>query len=454
MRLWFSKQEKTPTNNSAETPSATQESSPQESRVQGSLRELLNDDSVPASVREALKDEYAELSNLIQKLEQEEIHIAVFGRVSVGKSSLLNALMGEVHFSVSPLHGETKERAQAEWKNTELEEYQSGGVHFIDTPGIDEVDGDTRELIARKAAQRADIILFVIDSDITQSEFQAIQSLQQFSQPLLLILNKSDQYPKRELARLLRHIRLRCENLIKSENILSTTSKHIEKTVLIEQTNGSLIEEKQITVPKVDELRNRIWHIVENDGATLAALNASLFASDLSDDVGTQVLALRRELANKVITNYSLTKGLAVAANPIPIADLVAAAGLDASMILHLSRLHGLPMSKSEAGDLLKVIVTQLAALMGTTWAINALSTVLKISTAGLSTILTAAVQGSIGYYATTVLGRVAETWLAQGKSWGKHGPKAVVKDIIRNLDKSSILQEGREAILEKLSRS
>ena len=454
MHSWFSKQEKTPTSNSSNSLSSKPENSLKESRVQDSLRELLNDDSVPSSVREALKDEYAELNQLLQKLEQEEIHIAVFGRVSVGKSSLLNALMGEVHFSVSPLHGETKERNQVEWKNAKLDEYQSGGVHFIDTPGIDEVDGDTRELIARKAAQRADIILFVIDSDITQSEFQAIQSLQQFSQPLLLILNKSDQYPKRELARLLRHIRLRCENLIKSENILNTSSKQIEKTVLIEQIDGSLIEETQITVPKVDELRNRIWHIVENDGATLAALNASLFASDLSDDVGTQVLALRRELANKIITNYSLTKGLAVAANPIPIADLVAAAGLDASMILHLSRLHGLPMSKSEAGDLLKVIVTQLAALMGTTWAIHALSTVLKISTAGLSTIVTAAVQGSIGYYATTVLGRVAETWLAQGKSWGKLGPKAVVKDIVKNLDKSSILQEGREAILQKLSRN
>ena len=422
--------------------------------MQDSLRELLNDDTVPTSVREALKDEYADLRNLLQKLEQEEIHIAVFGRVSVGKSSLLNALMGEAHFSVSPLHGETKQRAQVAWKGSLLDEYQSGGVHFIDTPGIDEVDGETRELIARKAAQRADIILFVIDSDITQSEFQAIQSLKQFSQPLLLILNKSDQYPKRELAKLLRHIRIRCENLISPENILTTSSKQIEKTILIEQTDGSFIEETQITLPKVEELKNRIWHIVENDGATLAALNASLFASDLSDDVGTQVLALRRELANKVITNYSLTKGLAVAANPVPIADLVAAAGLDVSMIIHLSRLHGLPMTKSEAGDLLKVIVTQLAALMGTTWAIHTLSTVLKITTAGLSTIVTAAVQGSIAYYATTVLGRVAETWLAQGKSWGKHGPKAMVKDIVKNLDKSSILQEGREAILQKLSRN
>jgi len=184
------------------------------------------------------------------------------------------------------------------------------------------------------------------------------------------------------------------------------------------------------------------------------ALNASMLASDLSDDVGRQVLAARRDISKKIITNYSLAKALAVAANPVPVADLVTAAGLDASLVIHLSRLHGLEMNKREAGDLVGVIATQLAALMGASWAVHALSSVLKAGTAGLSTFFTAAAQGSIAYYATIVLGRVTEAWLAQGKSWGSRGPKVVVKEIIDSLDKNSIVQEGREAILEKLGRS
>ncbi|NNM12732.1 MAG: DUF697 domain-containing protein [Gammaproteobacteria bacterium] len=421
--------------------------------MQNSLRELLHDSSVPDEVRAALENEFDELRALLKKIEQEEIHIVVFGRVSVGKSSLLNALMGENHFAVSPLHGETKQKQQQEWQDRPLAEHQTGGVHFIDTPGIDEVDGDTREWIARKAAQRADIILFVVDSDLTQTEFQALQSLKQFSQPMLLILNKADQYSEQEQTRLLKHLKQRVQGLVDPEHVLATSARSVEKKILLEQADGSYLEQEKILTPEVNELKDHIWHIVEHEGRTLAALNASLFASDLSDDVGKQVLTLRRELANKVITNYSLSKGLAVAANPIPIADLVAAAGLDVSMIIHLSRLHGLPMTREEAGDLFKVIITQLAALMGSTWAINALSTALKVTTAGLSTVLTAAAQGSIAYYATVVLGRVAETWLAQGKSWGKQGPKVVVKHILNNLDKKSILQEGRQAILEKLSR-
>jgi len=454
LRNLFSKQEAKPTSNSSSTAALTNS---QSVLAQQSLRDLLNDESVPNSVRTALSSEYAELHELIKKLEQEEIHIAVFGRVSVGKSSLLNALMGEQAFAVSPLHGETKVREQHKWKNlsdaSELDQKQAGGVHFIDTPGIDELEGEERELIARKAAQRADIILFVIDADLTQIEFQAIQSLLQFSQPLLLVLNKSDNYPANELTQLLQHIKQRLAGLLDENNILPSSAKTHQQVVLVEQANGDFVEQEKTILPNVEKLKQRIWEIVERDGRTLAALNASLFASDLSDDVGRQVLALRRDLANEVITHYSLAKGLAVAVNPVPIADLLAAASLDVGMIIHLSRLHGLPMSKGEAGELLKVIITQLAALMGTTWAIHALSSALKITTAGLSTLLTAAVQGSIAYYATVVLGQVAETWLAQGKSWGKQGPKVVVNQILKNIDKQSILQEGRAAILDKLGK-
>ncbi len=428
-----------------------------------SLKALLNDEKVPAKVRVALADEYAEVDALLQKLEQNEIHIAVFGRVSVGKSSLLNALMGEQVFSVSALHGETKQREQKKWnklptqrysRNQEIEEHQSGGIHFIDTPGIDEVDGKERELIAKKAAARADIILFVVDSDITQTEYQALQFLTSFTQPIIFVFNKIDLYSQEELQRLLNHIKSRVSKWVPDERFVSLCSEAKRKTIIMQQKDGSETEAVKTILPDVTELKELIWHIVEKDGRTLAALNASMLASDLSDDVGRQVLAARRDISKKIITNYSLAKAMAVAANPVPVADLVAAAGLDASLVIHLSRLHGLEMNKREAGDLVGVIVTQLAALMGASWAVHALSSVLKAGTAGLSTFFTAAAQGSIAYYATIVLGRVTEAWLAQGKSWGSRGPKAVVKEIVDSLDKNSILQEGREAILEKLGRS
>ena len=50
---------------------------------------------MPAAVRESLAEDYAQVQAMLDKLEHGHIHIAVFGRVSVGKSATLNALLGE-----------------------------------------------------------------------------------------------------------------------------------------------------------------------------------------------------------------------------------------------------------------------------------------------------------------------------------------------------------------------
>ena len=130
-----------------------------------SLRELLDDQRVPPPVRAALAEEYQQLQVLLEKIEHGHIHIAVFGRVSVGKSALLNALLGETRFSTSPLHGETTRAAHARWQ-----EYDAGGVFLIDTPGINEVSGETREQLAHDVASRSDLVMFVVDGDITDTE--------------------------------------------------------------------------------------------------------------------------------------------------------------------------------------------------------------------------------------------------------------------------------------------
>ena len=137
-----------------------------------SLEELLADSRVPESVREELAADYAELQTMLDKLSQGHIHVAVLGRVGVGKSSLLNALIGAERFAVSPLHGETRDTAMAGWR-----ELGDGGVYFIDTPGLDEVHGESREKLAREAANRADLVLFVVDADLTASELEALKAV-------------------------------------------------------------------------------------------------------------------------------------------------------------------------------------------------------------------------------------------------------------------------------------
>ena len=156
-------------------------------------------------------------------------------------------------------------------------------------------------------------------------------------------------------------------------------------------------------------------------------------------------------MAEKIIRNYCAGKGLLVALNPVPVTDLLAAAGGDIAMVIHLGEVYGFKLSRSEAFRLLLTISAQLAALMGAYWGMNLVSSALKIASAGLSTALTATAQGALAWYATYLTGKMAQTWFSKGKSWGDSGPKQTARSILASLDRDSILRSAREELLARL---
>ena len=411
-----------------------------------SLRELIDDTRLPPGVRESLAHDYQAVEAMLNKLEHGHLHLAVFGRVSTGKSSLLNALIGEERFTVSPLHGETRHSSMQQW-----DEVEAGGVFLIDTPGLDEAGGEEREALAKEVAGRSDLVIFVVDGDITETELESLRTLLGRGRPVIVVLNKSDLFTSDEKEKLLRSLRDRTAGIIDSEHILAVAAQPRPQVVVEVDTDGSETTTERGRVPDVDELRLRLWDILEGEGKTLAALNASLFAADLSDQVGRRILAARREIGDKLVRTYCVGKGIAVAFNPIPVADLFAAAFIDVGMVVHLSRVYGLPLSNKEAGSLVAVIAAESAALMGTVWALHFVSSALKVGTVGLSTVVTAGAQGAVAYYSTYVVGKIAAEYLARGKSWGEGGPKKVVKRILDDLDRDTVLRDARREIRARL---
>ena len=411
-----------------------------------SLNYLLNDKRVPRQVRESLSDDFQQVEKMLEKIEHEHIHISVLGRVSVGKSSLLNALIGNEQFSTSPLHGETKQSAYANWH-----EYEEGGVYFIDTPGINEIEGEQRAKMAHEVASRSDIILFVLDSDMTDTEYQALKAVVSEARPVVLVLNKADRYTKKEKKELLASLIQRVDGLVEAENIVLATSRTTEKHFIMVDEEGKETETSKEFPPDVSELKSCLWSIVKDEGKTLAAINASLFAGDLSDQVIERIMLVRKDVAEKLIHAYCVSKGVAVAINPVPVTDLMAAAIIDVTLVVHLSRLYGLPLTKTEAGELIGTIAAQMMLLLGTIWGIHFISSALKLGTGGLSTILTASAQGAVAYYSTLVVGKAAQKYLKQGKSWGEGGAKGAVKTILNSLDRDSILKQAKGDIMTRL---
>jgi len=105
-----------------------------------------------------------EFDEEIEEEKAHEIRLAIIGRPNVGKSSLLNSILGEERVIVSPIAGTTRDAI-----DTELE---VDGQKFIlvDTAGIRR-KGKTVELaekmsviMARKALERADVAVLIIDA--------------------------------------------------------------------------------------------------------------------------------------------------------------------------------------------------------------------------------------------------------------------------------------------------
>jgi GTPase len=125
--------------------------------------------------------------------------VAIVGRPNVGKSTLLNRLMGQKLAIVSPKPQTTRGRILGVITRPDAQ------IAFLDTPGLHTAKGGLNHRMVQQALQGladADIALFLIEAGspaIDAATRKALEQVKAAGKPTLLVINKIDKLPRSRL---------------------------------------------------------------------------------------------------------------------------------------------------------------------------------------------------------------------------------------------------------------
>ncbi|NER36669.1 MAG: DUF697 domain-containing protein [Oscillatoria sp. SIO1A7] len=427
----------------------------------------------------ALQTELEGLRGTLEKLDREIFRIAAFGLVSRGKSAVLNATIGRDILPVGPINGVTQWPRSVQWMPEELpfpeinqqQKTSNLVVELIDTPGLDEVDGQARSQMARDVARQADLILFVVAGDINRTEYDALCELRAAGKPIVLVFNKIDLYPEQDRQAIYEQLQSLSRNsggwvnlgqktdLIAKEDIVMVAAEPTAMQVRVEWPDGTVGYEWETPPPQMEELKEKILEIVRREGRSLLALNALAQARDAETNMASIAIEARSKQAENLINKFAGYKALAVALNPIAVVDVLGGSVADLLLIRSLAKLYGLPMTGYEAGKLWKQILFSGGGLLVGEAGSGLLLGLSKSAAAvggatgdgvGLSAYAGAAIaQATMAGYGTYKVGQAAQVYLERGCTWGPSGSNTAIREILSQVDEGTVCDRLRQDLLQ-----
>jgi GTP-binding protein Era len=410
------------------------------------LRKLSADSRLRPRERASIEKEMRDIEEFTAKLENGRVEIAAFGEVGSGKSALLNALAGEKIFTVSAEHGSTDTVAKAGFKNTKL--------ILVDTPGINEAAGELRGKLAEETVRYTDLVLFVADGDLNRVEVDAVMQLCDLHKPMLLVINKADLYGPAQIKEISESILRKVGHRIGAADIVFAAAAPREAEREIHKADGTIEIVRFQPKAKIDMLETRMLEVLDREGKAIIALNASLFATDVSE----QIKQLKQEVRGKEVTRliyyFMLGKALVVGANPVPVFDVLAGIASDALMVQRIGAIYGTDFSLKSAQGMVLEILRAWGLMAAAEYGLHLAADLLRTVTMGTSTVLTALPQGLAAAWSTYVVGNAANIYFRDA-GWGGRSPKDIVQDILTGAEKqkTSILAPIRDQLKAKFGR-
>lgn len=285
----------------------------------------------------ALETDTRELQQELAELERRrasgECYVAVFGAISAGKSSLVRALAPTAAPEIDVLGGTTTRVAHH--RGT-----LPGGrdLTLADVPGSGEIAGREREIVARNEALRAHAVVYVADADLTRRQDEELRWLDGCGKPLLLALNKVDQWDEAERILLLGALRQRYHDVV--DAVVATGGGGSERfeRVLADGRREQVVRERQ---SDVHELARLLDHFTAGGAAALEPAREQAVLGGLSERIGLAEQGARARAAERIVDKYTRRAVVGALAAVAPGSDLVIQGALATGLVRELAALYG-----------------------------------------------------------------------------------------------------------------
>jgi uncharacterized protein len=392
--------------------------------------------------RQALLDESQQIA---ENLERGAIRVIVFGTGSVGKTSLIGAMAGQVGGKLGValtnlMTDEVVGKVGAAMGSTDRPiEYLVNlpgldrQILLVDTPGILEAGlaGTERGRVALEEAAAAAMVVFVVDNDLRQSELEPLQAIAAVGKQSLLVLNKADLLMEVDRDVVLDQLRSRVTGLIAPENVMAVSAAPRFLT----------LEDGQLHQPpsNINPFLDRFAQILVASGEALVAANILQRSQQLSSAAKLLIEAERQKQALQIVTKYQWMSAGAIAINPLPVVDLIATAAINSQMIMDIGKVYGCQIDKSNAKELALSLGKTVGGLGILRGSIELLSNALKLTIA--TYVVGKAIQGVTGAYLTRIAGLSFIEYFRSNQDWGDGGMDEVVQEQFKLAQKDDFVK-------------
>src|SRR5919197_241457 len=238
-----------------------------------------------------------ELQGLEERRKAAQVYVALFGDISTGKTSLIKALLPDCEAAVDPRGGTTRRICHYTWTGP-----QGDRLILTDMPGLHEA-GEALDDISREEAQRAHVVVYLVEGDLTRDQYAEFQRLLALDKPMILALNKVDRYSNEDLAAVRRCLLERVSDAADVE-VVAVSAGGQREVIKVHPDGREEVVVQAIPV-QVQALLDALLQRVGRDPAALEDLRDTAVLRLAALKLDVTVAVPRRERAAEIIKHYT-----------------------------------------------------------------------------------------------------------------------------------------------------